>query len=599
MCGFTGVVSFDKINSTLLQKSNEFSVCRGPDNLTALNGESNLNHSLFFNRLSIIDLSKKANQPFISNKSNSILMFNGEIYNAMDLRREYLTNSYKFESKNSDTETLMAGLETYGVEFVNLLEGQFSFFYWQKDKKKIYLARDRLGQKPLYFYLKENTLGFASNLKSLISYFKDKEIDPNSIGQYLSYGVVFSENNIFKNYKKLCPATFLEIDYSENKFNKKFEKYWEIGEFVDNKKFVQDEFLNLFSKSIEKRMVSDVPIANFLSGGIDSTSIVKNMFEKKYEINTFSVLVKSPNLDESQYIKNVVSKYKTNHNAFVVDDSISTETVINSINSLDEPFGDPSIVLTYFLSQEISNYYKVAISGDGGDELLGGYERLKNIFKKVNFSRNLISKAHIIYPSFLGTGTFFKSKSSNLELAYRSFLEDSNFYNLLIKNDKNFPLKKITFDEIDDEYKKFIISDYKYYLSDQMLLKIDRASMANSLEIRSPFVDHSLIEYILSHDYQYHENNYQKKPLYDYLKKDFDTNFLNRPKQGFVFDYKNWVFNNIEMIESKIFQNLCDKNDYINFEDVEKIKVFKSRINALRLWKLYVLSIYLEETSSL
>ena len=346
-------------------------------------------------------------------------------------------------------------------------------------------------------------------------------------------------------------------------------------------------------------MFSDVPIANFLSGGIDSTSIIKNMFENNLEINTFSILVKSPNLDESEYIKKAVTKYKTNHKSYIVDEKISNEIILNSINSLDEPFGDPSIVLTYYLSTEISKYYKVAISGDGGDELLGGYKRLKNVLKNNNIAKNLFSKAHIFYPSFLGTGTIFKSKSNKTEFAYTSFLEDTNFYNLLLKNNNEFPLNKVNFDEIYDDYKKLIISDYKYYLSDQMLLKIDRASMANSLEIRSPLVDHNLIEYVLGHDYQYHEDNYQKKPLYDYLKNDFDFEFLNRTKQGFVFDYKNWVYNNIEMIEQKIIENLCDKNLHLHIEDIRKLKIVKTRINALRIWKLYVLSNYLESINNL
>lgn len=598
MCGFTGVISFEKIIDEVLESANNFAVCRGPDNLSKLKGQDNINYNLIFNRLSIVDLSENGNQPMISNNSNSILMFNGEIYNSSYLRTKYLKDKYKFKSSNSDTETLLAGLELFGIDFVKLLEGQFSFFYWPKDYKKFYLVRDRLGQKPLYFYQNQKSIGFASNLKSLVTYFKDKEIDISALGQYLSYGVVFSPNNILKNYKKIEPATILQIDYSKNIFIYNTQNYWKISSYIDNKKYNQEEFVELFSESVKKRMFSDVPIANFLSGGIDSTSIIKNMFDQNIKINSFSIIVKNSQLDESRYINKVVTKYNLNHQEFIVDKDIPNNLIIDSINSLDEPYGDPSLVLTYYLSKQIAKSYKVAISGDGGDELLGGYKRLKVMLNSNNLLKNLISRASLIYPNYLGTGNYFKSKSGNNEIAYKSFLEDENFYNLIFSQSHE-KLKGIVFEEIEDEFKKFVLSDYKYYLADQMLLKIDRASMANSLEIRSPFVDHKLIEYVLSHEATYHNLKFQKKPLQDYLTDDFDDNFLNRIKNGFVFDYQTWVYANIDMIEQKLFDSISSQYNFIKISEFKKLKLFKTRINSLRIWRIFVLSIYLESIRDL
>ena len=596
MCGFTGCFSFEKINPLDIEEGNKIAVCRGPDNQKNISGSEEINFELWFNRLSIVDLNENANQPMVSSSRNSLIMFNGEIYNSKYLRSKKELENYDFKTSHSDTETLLAGLETIGIEYINNLEGQFSFVYWNKKDKKIFFVKDRLSQKPLYFNFINHTITFASNLKSLLKILKNTSLNHDFVQQYIAYGVVFSPNTIFDNIHKLEPGHYLEIDYIEHKFKTSTTKYWEPLDYIENKKFSQEEFLNIFSQSVEKRMVSDVPIANFLSGGIDSTSIVKKMSELGHNINTFSVVVDESGLNEETYIKEVVSKYNTNHSQIRVKANISTEDIFESLDSLDEPYGDPSIVPSYLLSRLISNEYKVAISGDGGDELLGGYLRMKNHLIGRNILTSLYSHLYKIYPPIFGSGTRLKSFSNDFLDAQKSYIEDEKLINLLFKTRIN-PESAIDFINIKPLYKSILANEYRYYLSEQMMFKVDRTSMANSLEVRSPLVDNKLIEYILSSGHDYISKQSQKEPLKNYLNEDFDNLFLNRPKQGFVFDYKTWVFENFNLITDIV--NNSESSNYFHLNKMNSLVKIKTRINALRVWRLFVLSNYLKSIKSL
>ena len=596
MCGFTGCFSFEKINPLDIEEGNKIAVCRGPDNQKNISGSEEINFDLWFNRLSIVDLNENANQPMVSNSRNSLIMFNGEIYNSKYLRSKKELKNYDFKTSHSDTETLLAGLETMGIEYINNLEGQFSFVYWNKKDKKIFFVKDRLSQKPLYFNFINHTITFASNLKSLLKILKNTSLNQDFVQQYIAYGVVFSPNTIFDNIHKLEPGQYLEIDYIEHKFKTSTTKYWEPLDYIENKKFSQEEFLNIFSQSVEKRMVSDVPIANFLSGGIDSTSIVKKMSELGHNINTFSVVVDKSGLNEETHIKEVVSKYNTNHSQIKVKANLSTEDIFESLDSLDEPYGDPSIVPSYLLSRLISNQYKVAISGDGGDELLGGYLRMKNHLIRRNMFTSLYSHLYKIYPPIFGSGTRLKSYSNDFLDAQKSYIEDEKLINLLFKTHIN-PESAIDFINIKPIYKSILMNEYRYYLSEQMMFKVDRTSMANSLEIRSPLVDNKLVEYILGSGHDYISKQSQKEPLKNYLKEDFDNLFLNRPKQGFVFDYKTWVFENFNLITDVI--NNSELRNYFHSNKINSLVKIKTRINALRVWRLFVLSNYLKSIKSL
>ena len=322
------------------------------------------------------------------------------------------------------------------------------------------------------------------------------------------------------------PSEILTVDLIKNKFAAKKTKYWNVENYIDNKHFDVEEFFNILTESIDLRTTADVPVANFLSGGVDSTSIIKNLVDNQKEVNSFSIYLEDSMYDESEYIKEVVNKYNLNHKSTSISTNISFDEINQSLDSLDEPYSDPSVVPSYILSKHISQFYKVAISGDGGDELLGGYERTNRSLQKSSFIGNLISKTYNIYPPILGTGNKFLSKSSSLEIKYRSFLEDKKLLKLLnVSSDDNSYADGLDYNDI-YHYKKLLVADYKLFLPEMMMFKIDRSSMANSLEVRSPFVDHKLIEFVMSKNTTYVNPNKPKEVLKKYADQGVDQNRL-------------------------------------------------------------------------
>jgi asparagine synthase (glutamine-hydrolysing) len=593
MCGFTGSVSLENIDISLIEEANKFIECRGPDSKCFIEKKFNTyNLNFWFNRLSILDLTEEANQPMYSKDFNTMVMFNGEIYNHAELRKDLENQGLKFYTSHSDTETILVGLSYYGKKFVSKLRGQFAIAFLDEKESKLHLIRDRLGQKPLYYYLDNEHIHFGSSLLSLLKIIKEYKIDENQLNSYLNYGIVSSPFTLFKNVYKLMPSEILTVDLMKNKFTAKKTKYWNVENFVDNKPFDDEEFFSILTESIDLRTAADVPVANFLSGGIDSTSIVKNLVDNQKGVNSFSIYIEDSKYDESKYIKEVVNKYNLDHKSSTISSNISFDEINQSLDSLDEPYSDPSVVPSYILSKQISQFYKVAISGDGGDELLGGYERTMRSLQKSGFISNLISKTYNIYPSILGTGNRLLSKSSSLETKYRSFLEDQKLIKLLnISSDNNTYADGLNYKDA-YYYKNLLIADYKLFLPEMMMFKIDRTSMANSLEVRSPFVDHKLIEFVMTHDTKYLNPNKPKEILKKYLSVDFSDNFIDRDKQGFVFDVENWVFNNLDYISEKISNGhiVSTLNDNI----IKLLSINKSRINGQRIWKLFVLEHYLE-----
>jgi asparagine synthase (glutamine-hydrolysing) len=590
VCGFIGQISYSSIKPDKLINANSHLVCRGPDSTQIFNNKINkTNALLIFNRLKIIDLSDNANQPMQSINDESVLVFNGEIYNHHELRMLLEKKNVKFRTNNSDSEVLLNGLEFFGLDFIQKLRGQFSFCFINKKINKAYLVSDRLSQKPMYYSFINDSVIFSSNLLSIVDSLNTSTLSEANINEYLQYGIVSAPNTIFDNIYKLEPAQILEIDLSSTKMKNKLSKYWNPDNYVDSKIFNDSEFFEHFESAIKIRQQADVPIANFLSGGIDSSSIIKNIYDRGDEINSFSVVFDELKYNEQKWSRMVSNKYQTNHLEVNASTILDIGTIHTALNCLDEPYADPSVVPSYIVSNKIADKYKVAISGDGGDELLGGYTRLQRLIKPRSYLENLISKGYSFYPSFLGTGNFFLSKSQDLNLAYSSYFKDEKFMKLL-KISSNKIINKIDLDLSYEPYKSLLIQDYKYYLPQMMMFKIDRTSMANSLEVRSPFVDHLLIQYVLSTGLRSDMLNMNKGVLKKYLLDDFSTNFINRKKQGFVFDLEQWVFRNINHIEDTISEgNLVSS---FSKNTLKLLSINKSRINANRIWKLYVLEKY-------
>ena len=319
-----------------------------------------------------------------SKEFNTMVMFNGEIYNHAELRKDLQNKGLKFYTSHSDTETLLVGLSYYGIKFIDKLRGQFAIAFFDEKKSELSLIRDRLGQKPLYYFFDNENIHFGSSLLSLLKIIKEYKIDENQLYSYLDYGIISSPFTLFKNIYKLMPSEILKVNLQKNKFSAAKSNYWNAENFLDNKPFSNEEFFDIFSESVNLRTNADVPVANFLSGGIDSTSIVKNLVDNEKKVNSFSIYIKENKYDESIYIKKVVKKYNLEHKSTTVSADISIDEINQALSSLDEPYSDPSVVPTYILSKEISKYYKVAISGDGGDELLGGYERTMKSLQKTD-----------------------------------------------------------------------------------------------------------------------------------------------------------------------------------------------------------------------
>ena len=597
MCGFTGAISLNSIDRKNVQEANGIIDCRGPD--AKCNVEKKLksfNINFWFNRLSILDLSNEANQPMYSKEFKTMIMFNGEIFNHIELRRELSQKGLNFYTSHSDTETILVGLSYFGIEFVNKLRGQFAIVFLDEKNSKLYFIRDRLGQKPLYYYFDKENIYFGSSLLSVLKISKKYDIDEIQLFNYLNYGIISSPNTIFKNIYKLKPSEIIKIDLQNDDFITTKSNYWNIENFIDNKPFNVEDFHNLFSEAVNLRISADVPVANFLSGGLDSTSIVKKLVDNGRSVNSFSVYFQDKKYDESIFINQVVNKYNLNHNFSTISKKIDIKDIDQALNSMDEPYSDPSVLPSFIISNQIGKHFKVAISGDGGDELLGGYERTMQSIDRSNLFSNLISKTYNFYPPFLGTGNRLLSKSNNLEIKYRSFLEDKKLLNLLKVNSSEYSFADGLNYEDDNYYKKLLAADYKYFLPEMMMYKIDRTSMANSLEVRSPFVDHKLIEYVISTDNSYFNPSNSKEILKTYLSNDFSNQFLSRKKQGFVFNVEKWVFDNLNLINENISNGYVLNN--LNKNIINLLSINKSRINGQRIWKIFVLENYLIRTLS-
>jgi len=484
---------------------------------------------------------------------------------------------------------LLLGLSEFGLSFLDEIVGQFAIAFINFKSKKLILIRDRIGQKPLFYSLGKSKILFSSNLKSILKYENKKRINIRAINNYLNFGVIPSPQTLYENIFKLEPGSYLEIDLSNDNIVPKLEKYWDPKRFVNDNKFDKEIYFELFHNAVSDRLESDVPVANFLSGGIDSTSIIKSLYDQGHkQINTFSVRNKEEKYDESKWINKVVQNYETNHISTELNGDFDTDDILESINIFDEPYADPSTVPSYLLNKLISEKYKVAISGDGGDELMGGYRRLSKV---LNRKRYVISEGiYKLYPSYFGTGNKILSQSKNLSSAYGSFLEDQKLMKLLKLKDFD-KFDDLFFNEAENERKTMLLSDYLFFLPEMMMLKVDRTSMANSVEVRSPFVDHRLIEYVLGSSNLELNSNNSKKIMKDYLSSDFGEDFINRPKQGFVFNLEGWVYNNLNLINEVIDEGSVVKN--LNNNAVGRLTINKSRINGLRIWKLFFLEYYL------
>jgi asparagine synthase (glutamine-hydrolysing) len=607
MCGLSGFIDTKKIcDFNLLKNMTNALNHRGPDSEGFFFEEkSNFNLGLGHKRLSILDLSKNGNQPLIFNEN--VIIYNGEIYNFLDIKKELQNFHYKFNS-NSDTEVILKAYDKWGINCVNKFIGMFAVIIYDKKKRRVVLIRDRVGVKPLYYYHHNGLFMFASELKSFHkNSFFNKEIDLKGLELFFQYGYILEPFSIFKFTKKLRAGHYIEYDLNNNSV--KENKYWDVSNYYKKEKLdisfeeASIETERLLISSFKYRMISDVPVGVFLSSGYDSgglTAILKKNINA--DLKTFTIGFNNSEIDEAKNAKEIAKFLGTDHNQLYCSEIDALRIVKILPEVFDEPFGDPSSIPTILLSEFASNSVKVALSADGGDEIFAGYNKYILIEKYFNFFENFsVVKKIFSYFNFTNNKTnFFFSRYSNLYLKY-------NFFTALIKNKNKSKLMEIlsnifsgnernglinddylnefgninnnfTIDQENMQDDQYLCLDFKTYLLDDILVKIDRSGMHSSLETREPLLDHRLIEFVSQLPLNYKIKNKSTKLIFkDIVHKYVPDQIFSKKKIGFTPPLKQWM--------QKDFKDLL--NLYLGIENLKKQKVLNINY-VINLYKKFV-----------
>jgi asparagine synthase (glutamine-hydrolysing) len=564
MCGIAGYLNFDKeklSNKHLIKRMTDCMSYRGPD------GEGfyiNNNLALGHRRLSIIDL-QTGDQPMFSDDKQKILVFNGEIYNYIELKEELKKLGHSFRT-NSDTEVVIKAYEEWGYDCQNKLNGMWAFALWDNLNESLFLSKDRIGEKPLHYTIYNNAFVFASEMKSLFEYGVSKEIRPELVELYLVLTNVPAPHTFYKNIYKLMPGHFLIV--KDGKIEEK--KYWDLPEIdeqrmLKNKKDIYEKFEYLFKDAVKIRMRADVQFGAFLSGGLDSSSIVATMSEiSEYPVKTFTIGFDEKHFDESALAQEVANKFKTEHLRGTVSPDNFEEILNKAAIHFDEPFGDSSAIPTGYVSMFAAQKVKMVLTGDGGDEVLSGYTsyqgiKLSNIIKKFPkvITRN-VPRANDSLARFVkGNLRYTLNKASSIirtsDLAFSKRIAEKTSYTdlstikALTKDIKDCIgieeyldtfMNKSTYK---DDFYKLMYLNFKHDLPNDYLVKVDRMSMAYSLETRVPFLDHRLIEFMVGVDKNVKMQGWERKSvLRNTIGKKLPKNILTAPKKGFGVPIREW-----------------------------------------------------------
>ncbi len=580
---------------------------------------SRLNYFFGHRRLSIIDLSENAFQPMTSIDNRYSISFNGEIYNYIELKEELVKKGCIFKTDHSDTEVLLNAYLVWGKECLGKLRGMFSFAILDRENKVVFMARDRIGQKPMYYELSEDRFSFASELGPILQYPETtRDINLEALGCYLAFGYVPHPISIFKGINKLPPATCALVDLKEKTIS--LEKYWDVGGVEDLQSSfadVQQEVEKLFADAVEFRLRSDVPAGAFISGGTDSTLVVKKMKEvgkKKFDI--FGADFPQPDQSERVYIEEAAARYSQNLNLSLVDLS-HTENIKDIIRVFDEPFDGGSSIALFDLFKVAQKNYKVILTGDGGDEMFAGYPRYLEFPPRHKFFKFLqkiyLPEIGLALLSQLGikrrkTEKMKKLLRGGLVSNYLIYHSDSEMVKLMKGQKGCSPDQHELFGEIQaniDKYKLSPIKALQYFemntiLPGRMLYKLDRFSMYYGVEARSPFLDHKLVEKAFSIPNTFNINNGETKVvLKKILEQDFNKKFVYRKKHGFGNPLRHWF----EQLSSKeVFGILIDEKSFIyQYLDYQRLHnafpQIKNGFDGTKekgLWRLLVLGHYLE-----
>lgn len=611
MCGHAGFVGQGNLND--LKKLVKKIEHRGPDDLGYYH---DLNENLFIghSRLSIIDLND-GKQPMISQDNNIIIVFNGEIYNHLELRKTLIAKGHIFKTDHSDTEVLIHGYREWKDKLLNKLNGMFSFVIYDKKNKDLFLAVDKLSKKPLFYSFDGKNFVFGSELNVLVNYpYLKKNIDNLSLVKYFAYGYFPQSRTLFKQIFKLHGGQYLYFNLRSKKI--KIDQYYKYSINEDfsylskPEDLIIEEFEDVLSRSIKRRLISDRPLGLFLSGGIDSTLIA--FFLKKMNVNnidSYSINFNDKNFDESKYSNFVSKKLGIKHYYKTLDFNESIKSLDRIFKLIDEPFIDASLIPTYNLCNFATRSIKVSLSGDGADELFSGYPTFKALkygefshkyipmylLKALKNNLNILNASERYFSFEYKLKTFIKGIIHNKHLwnpVWLSPLEVSEVNDLF---EKNYDIDEI-YSEV-YEFDKFnqgksLLSKtnefyVNFYLQSNILPKADRASMMNGLEVRSPFLDDEMLKFSEKLPQSFKFRKTGKYLLKKTLEKNFPKSFIYRNKQGFAPPMTKWLKSiNFENYIPGI--NEKKLNDY-KFKHVNGVKDYR-----LFLWGAYLMSNYLD-----
>jgi len=618
VCGINGLL-YKKVNPDItrqLQLMNTAIIHRGPDDDGVYHTD---NVGMGMRRLSVIDLST-GNQPMKNNAGDVTIVFNGEIYNYRDLKAELEQQGIIFATQ-SDTEVILKLYEQYGEALLGKLNGMFAFSIHDKRTDEIFIARDRFGEKPLYYHHNPEQFIWASELKSIVAVKPElKEISKEALTLYFSLTYIPAPYSIYKDVFKLLPGHYLKINTST--FEKEIHEYWDINPGARTDRDItysgaQKQIRSLLFESVEQRMIADVPLGVFLSGGVDSTIIAAIMAKNTHQkVKTFSVGYENKRYDESARARQVADHIGSEHHEYILDYNDLFGMVDNIVLNYDEPYADSSCLPTYFISSKTVQHVTVALTGDGGDEVFGGYNKytLPHYRKKIEkympgFLRPILS--HTGFANRILSGGDSKSVFSKIKKVADLLSEDTitGHLNLLALGFRQHELDKLfkssntnyiglltqyltKLNDTDDELKQLRYIDKQISLEGDMLVKVDRASMLCSLECRSPFLDHRLMEYTYRLPDEYLLSNGNKKRiLKDTFADMLPDGFFNAPKSGFEIPVGDWLRG---PLKSDMMGTLSDtalqQTGLFNTEYIKKLiadHISNKANNARQLWTLY------------
>lgn len=619
MCGIAGIIYFNNIkaDSTVVSKMTNALAHRGPD-ASGFYVKDNI--ALGHRRLSIIDVSAAANQPFEDASGNFKLVFNGELYNYNEVKKS-LFRDIQFKT-SGDTEVLAEAYARNGIDCIQHFKGMFAFGIWDSQKKELCLARDRMGVKPLYYYCNEQYLIFASEVRAILATgLVPARINKRAVTELLTYQSISSPISIVDGVQQLEAGHFMRIKDGQISTH----SYWNIADQSESFDFsskgtVTSTIRNLLMKSVESRLISDVPIGAFLSGGIDSSAVVALMATvSTNRPNTFTVSFSEKEFDESEYAGLVAKKYNTHHHKILLKPTVMVDELENALNAMDSPSGDG--INTYVVSKAVKQQgLTVALSGIGGDELFAGYPIFKAYSQMHQLKGILGGPRWIKKPvSALAALSGSKSASKLRQVLESENLSIENIYPIFRKIQSSGSLRKLTrlnFDartiveeklllqlDILNKYpllSQVSIAEFIGYTQQTLLKDTDQMGMAVSLEIREPFFDHELVSYVLNIPDRIKYPKYPKQLLVESLGDLLPPEIVYRKKQGFTFPWEIWLQTELRSFCEQRIAKLSQR-DFMNGSSVNELwqQFLKNNrsVRWMEIWLLVVLEYWLEKNN--